>query len=214
LFGKVKEIPQNENTAFYPRSPYGVAKLFGYWTTVNYRESYNIFACNGILFNHESPIRGLEFVTRKITNGVAKIVNNQLDHIELGNLNSKRDWGYAGDYVKAMWLMLQQETPDDYVISSGTSHSIREFVNLAFNYVNIDVIWEGSGKDEVGRDKKSGKVLVKVNPAYYRPAEVELLLGDNRKAINKLNWKLEVSFEQLVKMMVEYDINLIRASMK
>lgn len=210
LFGKVREIPQNEHTPFYPRSPYGVAKLFGYWSTVNYRESYNIYACNGILFNHESPIRGLEFVTRKITNGVAKIVNNQLDHIELGNLNARRDWGFAGDYVRAMWLMLQHEKPDDYVIASGDSHSVREFVELAFKYVNINIIWEDKEVNEVGKDSKTGKILVKVNPQYYRPSEVDMLLGDPTKARTVLNWNLEVSFEKLIEMMVNFDLEQVK----
>ncbi|MGC9000725.1 GDP-mannose 4,6-dehydratase [Caldisericum sp.] len=206
MFGKVQEIPQKETTPFYPRSPYGVAKVFGYWITVNYRESYNMFACNGILFNHESPLRGEEFVTRKITKGIAEIKKGVRDYIELGNLDAKRDWGFAGDYVEAMWLMLQQDKPDDYVIATGETHPVREFVELAFKEAGIDIVWEGTGLSEVGYDKNSGKVLVKVSEQFYRPAEVEILIGDPSKARKTLDWKPKVTFRELVKMMVKADL--------
>jgi len=210
MFGKVQEVPQKETTPFYPRSPYAVAKVFGYWTTVNYRESYNMFACNGILFNHESPLRGIEFVTRKITSGVARIKKGLQYFIELGNLDAKRDWGFAGDYVEAMWLMLQQQSPDDYVIATGETHAVREFVELAFKEVGIDIEWEGKGLDEKGIDKKTGKVLVKVNPEYFRPAEVELLIGDATKAHKILGWQPKVNFKDLVEIMVKADIDAIK----
>lgn len=206
LFGKVQEIPQKETTPFYPRSPYAVAKLYAYWITVNYREAYNLFACNGILFNHESPRRGETFVTRKITLDIAKILKGEKDRLILGNLNAKRDWGYAGDYVEAMWLILQQDTPDDYVIATGETHSVREFCELAFKYVGIDIIWEGEGLEEKGIDKKTGKILVEVDPEYFRPTEVEFLLGDPTKAKQKLGWTPKVKFEELVKMMIEHDL--------
>ena len=206
MFGKVQEIPQKETTPFYPRSPYGVSKVFGYWITVNYRESFNIFACNGILFNHESPLRGTEFVTRKITLGVARIKKGLQDHIELGNLDSKRDWGFAGDYVRAMWLMLQQNKPDDYVIATGETHTVREFVELAFKEVGIDIKWKGKKVDERGIDSKTGRVLVKVNPEYFRPAEVDLLIGDATKAKEKLGWKTRIEFKELVHIMIHYDM--------
>ena len=206
MFGKVQEIPQKETTPFHPRSPYGVSKVFGYWITVNYRESFDIFACNGILFNHESPLRGTEFVTKKITQGVARIKKGLQDHIELGNLNSKRDWGFAGDYVEAMWLMLQQDEPDDYVIATGETHTVREFVELAFKEVGIKIDWEGEGLNERGIDSKTGKVLVKVNPEFFRPAEVELLIGDASKAKKKLGWKSRLSFKKLIETMIEADL--------
>jgi len=206
MFGKVQEIPQKETTPFYPRSPYGVAKVFGYWITVNYRESYNMFACNGILFNHESPLRGEEFVTRKITKGIAEIKKGLRDYIELGNLDAKRDWGFAGDYVEAMWLMLQQDKPDNYVVATGETHTVREFVELAFKEAGIDIEWEGTGLTEVGRDKNSGKILVKVSEQFYRPAEVEILIGDPSKAMKILGWKPKVNFKELVKMMVKEDL--------
>ena len=208
MFGKVQEIPQKETTPFYPRSPYGVSKVFGYWITVNYRESFNIFACNGILFNHESFLRGEEFVTRKITQGAARIKKGLQDHIELGNLDSKRDWGFAGDYVEAMWLMLQQDSPDDYIIATGETHSVREFVELAFKEVGIDIKWKGKGLDEKGIDSETGKVLVKINSAFFRPAEVELLIGDATKARKKLGWKPRITFRGLVTMMVKADIDM------
>ena len=205
LFGKVREVPQKETTPFYPRSQYGVAKAFGYWITVNYREAYGLYTCNGILFNHESPIRGESFVTRKITRAVARIKLGEQESLYLGNLDAKRDWGYAGDYVKAMWLMLQQEQPEDYVIATGETHSVREFVELAFKHASIDIIWRGTGLEEKGIDSASGKEIVHVDPHYFRPAEVDLLLGDPTKAREKLGWKSETSFEQLVSMMVTED---------
>lgn len=211
MFGKVQAIPQNENTPFYPRSPYGVAKLYAHWLTINYRESYGLFACSGMLFNHESERRGKEFVTRKITDCIAKIKKGLLDHIELGNLNSKRDWGHAKDYVKAMWLMLQQDKPDDFVISTGTTRTIKEFVEKAFGYAGYNIIWQGEGVNEVGLDADTNKVLVKVNPEFFRPAEVDLLVGDPSKAETKLNWQREISFNELVKRMVENDLKLVTA---
>lgn len=213
MFGLVQEIPQKETTPFYPRSPYGVAKVYGHWITKNYRESYGLFACCGILFNHESERRGLEFVTRKITDGVARIKLGLQDHIELGNLNAKRDWGHSKDYVKAMWLMLQQESPDDYVIATNETRTVREFVEIAFKRVGIEIVWDGMGVNEVGTDKATGKVLVKINPQFFRPAEVELLLGDCTKAEKKLNWKREISFSELVQRMVDHDIELISKNM-
>lgn len=212
MFGKVQEIPQKETTPFYPRSPYGVAKLYGHWITKNYRESYNLYACSGILFNHESERRGEEFVTRKITKAVAKIKNGMQDVLELGNLDAKRDWGHSKDYVQAMWLMLQQEEPDDYVISTGETHPVREFVTLAFEAAGMKIEWHGKGVDEYATIKDSDKVVVKVNPKFYRPAEVELLIGDCSKAEKKLGWKRNVSYEQLVKLMVENDLKLIEES--
>ncbi|KRY68195.1 GDP-mannose 4,6 dehydratase, partial [Trichinella pseudospiralis] len=210
LFGKVQEIPQSETTPFYPRSPYAVSKQYAYWIVVNYREAYNIFACNGILFNHESPRRGETFVTRKITRSVAKISLGLADWVELGNLNAKRDWGYAKDYVEAMWLMLQQDKPQDYVISTGETHSVREFVELAFKCINEEIVWKGEGENEVGICTSNGKVRVKVNPKYYRPTEVDLLIGDSSKARRLLHWKPSVSFPELVSMMVAADIELMK----
>ncbi|XP_005101948.2 GDP-mannose 4,6 dehydratase [Aplysia californica] len=212
LYGKVQEVPQSETTPFYPRSPYGVAKLYAYWILVNYREAYNMFACNGILFNHESPRRGETFVTRKITRAVAKITLGQQKDLELGNLNAKRDWGHAKDYVEAMWLMLQAETPEDFVVATGETHSVREFVEAAFKCVGKTIEWEGKGVNEIGKDKESGNVLVKINPRYYRPTEVELLLGDPTKAKDKLKWETKYDFQMLVKEMVEADLNLMRTN--
>lgn len=209
MFGLVQEVPQNESTPFYPRSPYGVAKLYGHWITKNYRESFGMYSCSGILFNHESERRGLEFVTRKITNGAAKIKAGLQEHIELGNLDAKRDWGHAQDYVNAMWLMLQQETPDDYVVATGETRTVREFADTAFKAAGYALEWKGSGVNETGTDKASGKVLVKVNPEYFRPAEVELLIGDPKKAESKLGWKRKTDFETLVKRMVENDLALV-----
>ncbi|HHW48207.1 MAG TPA: GDP-mannose 4,6-dehydratase [Clostridiaceae bacterium] len=206
LFGKVREIPQNENTPFYPRSPYAVSKLYAYWITVNYRESYNLFACNGILFNHESPRRGKNFVTRKITTGIADILTGKSECIYLGNLEAKRDWGYAGDYVEAMWLILQQDKPDDYVVATGETHTVREFCELAFRYAGINLVWTGEGLNEKGVDKETGRELVRVSKEFFRPAEVDLLLGDPTKAKNKLGWKPRVTFEELVAMMVKSDL--------
>ena len=210
LYGKVQEIPQSETTPFYPRSPYGAAKLYAYWVTVNYREAYGMFACNGILFNHESPIRGETFVTRKITMAVARIKEGLQEKLYLGNLDAKRDWGFAGDYVEAMWLMLQQDEPDDLVIATGETHSVREFVELAFGEVGIEIEWEGEGVDEVGVNKGTGDVLIEVDPRYYRPTEVDILIGDPRKAKEKLGWEAKVGLEELVKMMVEGDLKKSR----
>ena len=209
MFGKVQSIPQNENTPFYPRSPYAVSKLMAHWMCVNYREAYNMFNCSGILFNHESPLRGFEFVTRKITYGVAKIKYGLQDKIILGNLSSRRDWGYAPEYVEAMWLMLQQDTPDDYVVATNETHSVREFVEAAFKAINTEIAWEGEGINEKGIDKNTGKVLVEVSPEFFRPSEVDLLIGDYSKAKEKLGWSPKTSFERLVSIMVEADIERI-----
>ena len=206
LFGKVQETPQTEKTPFYPRSPYGVAKLFSFWTVVNHREAYNIFACNGILFNHESPRRGKIFVTRKITTGIAEIKQGKKEKISLGNLDAKRDWGYAPDYVEAMWLMLQQEKADDYVIATGETHSIREFCEEAFALAGYQIEWQGSGLEEKGVDRLSGKVLIDIDPKYFRPTEVELLIGDSSKARKELKWQPRVGFKELVKIMMEHDL--------
>lgn len=210
LYGKVHEIPQKETTPFYPRSPYACAKLYGYWIVVNYREAYNMFACNGILFNHESPRRGENFVTRKITRSVAKIFLGQIEYLELGNLDSKRDWGHAKDYVEAMWMMLQLKTPDDFVIATGETHSVREFVEAAFNFIGKEIVWDGKGVAEVGRETDTGIVRVKVNPKYFRPTEVDLLLGDPSKAQEKFGWKPKVTFKDLVKDMMDADIELMK----
>lgn len=207
LFGGLPgTAPQSEKTPFYPKSPYGAAKLYSYWITVNYRESYNMFACNGILFNHESPRRGETFVTRKITIAVAKIMAGKQEKLSLGNLNAKRDWGFAGDYVEGMWRILQQEKPDDYVLATNETHTVREFVELAFAEVGVEIEWKGEGVDEKGYDKNTGKLLVDVNPRYFRPAEVELLWGDSTKAETELGWKRKVSFKELVSMMVREDM--------
>lgn len=210
LYGEVQEIPQRETTPFYPRSPYAVAKLYAYWIVVNYREAYQMFACNGILFNHESPIRGETFVTRKITRGVAQQKLGVGNTLYLGNLDAKRDWGFAGDYVKAMWLMLQQEKPEDYVIATGRTHSVREFVELSFQNIGVNIEWQGSGIEEKGVDTATGKILVEVDPRYFRPTEVDILLGDATKAKENLNWQPEVTFAQLVTMMVTEDIKLVQ----
>ena len=208
LFGGIPGTePQSEDTPFYPKSPYGAAKLYAYWLTVNYRESYGMFACNGILFNHESPRRGETFVTKKITKAVANIFNGKQEYIKLGNIDAKRDWGHAKDYVEAMWLMLQQDEPKDLVIASGETYTVRDFVNLAFNEIGITINWEGSGKNEVGKCSETGKILVKIDPAYFRPAEVELLQGDPTRAENELGWKRNISFNELVSCMVQYDLN-------
>jgi GDPmannose 4,6-dehydratase len=207
MFGGVKETPQNEKTPFYPRSPYGVAKLYAHWITVNYREAYNMFACSGILFNHESPMRGLEFVTRKISQGVAMIKRGELDVITLGNLDAKRDWGFAGDFVRAMWLMMQHEKPDDYVVSTGETHSIREFAEEAFRVIGAELHWSGEGIDEKGIDSKSGRVMIDVSREFYRPADVDLLIGESTRAKTRLGWVPEVKFAELVRMMVESDLS-------
>lgn len=207
LFGKVLEIPQTENTPFYPRSPYGVAKLYAYWIVKNYREAYNLYACNGILFNHESPRRGETFVTRKITRAVARIKMNLQDKLYLGNLNAKRDWGYAPDYVEGMWKMLQQDQPDDFILATGETHSVREFAELAFQEIGIDLEWSGKNEDEAGIDSKNGNVMVKVDKNYYRPTEVDLLIGNPEKAREKLGWEIKVNFHNLVKLMVQADLD-------
>ena len=205
LYGKVMEVPQNENTPFYPRSPYGVAKLYGFWITKNYRESYNMFACNGILFNHESPRRGPTFVTRKITRGLNMILKGTRDKLVLGNLDAKRDWGHAKDYCYGMWLMLQQEVADDYVLSTNEFHSVREFVELAFSLKGFDIKWKGEGINEIGYDDKTKKELIVISEKYFRPCEVNELLGDSTKAMKELGWKNKVSFRELVSEMVEAD---------
>lgn len=205
LYGKVQEIPQTERTPFYPRSPYGVAKLYAYWIMKNYRESYGMYACNGILFNHESERRGVEFVTRKITTGISKCLKNPNHVISLGNLGSQRDWGHAKDYVYGMWLIMQQESPDDYVLSTGETHTIREFIEKAFKIINIDIRWEGKDLEERGYDSKTGRLLVEVNPDYFRPAEVDILVGDSTKARTELGWVPHISFDELVMRMVLSD---------
>jgi GDPmannose 4,6-dehydratase len=204
LYGLVQEVPQRETTPFYPRSPYGVAKIYGYWITKNYRESYGMYACTGILFNHESPRRGETFVTRKITRGLSRISVGEQDVLELGNLNAKRDWGHAKDFVEAMWLMLQQDEPDDFVIATGVQYSVRDFVEEAAPYFGMNIVWKGEGLDEVGIDKNTGRTIIKVNPKYFRPAEVETLLGDATKAKEKLGWEPKTSFKQLVEDMCIY----------
>jgi GDPmannose 4,6-dehydratase len=207
LFGGIPGTePQSETTPFYPKSPYGAAKLYAYWVTVNYRESYNLFACNGILFNHESPRRGETFVTKKITQAVARIYQGRRDILTLGNMDAKRDWGHAKDFVYAQWLMLQQDRPQDFVIATGETHTVREFVELSFKEVDIDIEWQGVGIDEKGIDKDTGKILVEVDEKYFRPAEVELLLGDPSKAEKELGWERRISFQELVSGMVKYDL--------
>ena len=212
LYGKVQEVPQSEHTPFYPRSPYAVAKLYGFWIVVNYREGYNLHASNGILFNHESPRRGESFVTRKITIGAASIKTGKQECLYMGNLDSLRDWGYAPDYVKAMWLMLQQDTPSDYVIATGEMHSVREFIERSFGLLDMDIEWKGKGVNETGVDRKSGKTVIRIDPKYYRPTEVEQLLGDATKARTILNWEPEVSFNQLVEIMTRADYDAIRCN--
>lgn len=210
LFGGLPDTaPQSERTPFYPKSPYGAAKLYSYWITVNYRESYNMYACNGILFNHESPRRGEIFVTRKITMAVASIMAGKQETLALGNMDAKRDWGFAGDYIEGMWRMLQQEEPRDYVLATNETHTVREFVELAFAEVGIEIEWMGTGEDEKGYDKQTGRLLVEVDPRYFRPAEVELLWGDATKAETELGWERKVSFRKLVEMMVDEDMKLI-----
>ena len=206
LYGMVQEVPQNEKTPFYPRSPYAVAKLYGYWITINYREAYNVFACNGILFNHESPVRGETFVTRKITRAVARISLGTQEKLYLGNLNAKRDWGHASDFVDGMWRMLQHEIPEDFVLATGISTTIREFTERAFAVVGISLEWSGSGVDEIGRDVKNGKALVSVDPAYFRPTEVDILIGDASKAKDKLGWKPTCDLQQMIEEMIKSDL--------
>jgi GDPmannose 4,6-dehydratase len=208
LFGKVQETPQTENTPFYPRSPYAVAKIYGYWITVNYREAYGIYACNGILFNHESPIRGETFVTRKITRAFARIKLNLQDRVYLGNLDAKRDWGHAKDYVEMQWLMLQQDAPEDFVIATGVQYSVRDFVDMAAKAVDIEIQWKGKGVEEKGFNKETGECLVEVDKRYFRPTEVETLLGDPSKAKEKLGWETKISLKEMVKEMVEHDISI------
>ena len=205
LFGKVQEVPQSEKTPFYPRSPYASAKLFAHWSTINYRESYDIFACSGILFNHESPLRGKEFVSRKITDAVAQIKFGLKECLELGNLDAKRDWGYAKEYIEGMYLMLQQENPDDYVLATGNAYSVRYFVEIAFKAIDVEVEWKGSGENEKGYDK-SGKLVVKVNPKFYRPTEVDILIGDPTKSKVRLGWEAKTTLEELCHLMVMEDI--------
>src|SRR3990170_8402330 len=210
MFGKIQASPQNEKTPFHPRSPYAAAKLFAHWITVNYRESYNMFTCSGILFNHESPLRGFEFVTRKITHSVARIKLGLQDDLRLGNLDSKRDWGYAPEYVEAMWLMLQQPEPDDYVVATGENHTVREFVETAFNRIGFEIEWSGNGVNERGINRASGRTLIKVDPQFFRPAEVEVLKGDYSKAKEKLGWSPKTTFKELVRIMVEHDLMLVQ----
>ncbi|MCU0454055.1 MAG: GDP-mannose 4,6-dehydratase [Bacteroidetes bacterium] len=207
MFGKVRETPQNEQTPFHPRSPYGVAKVFAHWAMINYRESYQMFAANGILFNHESPLRGEEFVTRKITRAIAGMKAGTVEVVELGNMNAKRDWGYARDYVDAMWRILQHQRPDDFVIATGETHSVREFVELAFRHAGMSIVWSGSDVNEVGTEAKTGKVLVKVSPKHFRPAEVDVLIGDATKAKTELGWSAATKFEQLVGIMMEAELD-------
>jgi GDPmannose 4,6-dehydratase len=207
LFGEVQETPQNEKTPFHPRSPYAVAKLYAYWITINYREAYGIYACNGILFNHESPIRGETFVTRKITRALARIKLGLQDNLFLGNMDAKRDWGHAKDYVEMQWLMLQQDKPEDFTISTGVQYSVRDFVNIAAKELDIELNWDGCGVDETGTDVATGKIIIRVDPRYFRPTEVETLLGDSTKAREKLGWTPKISFKELVKEMVICDLN-------
>ena len=214
MFGKAQAMPQNEKTPFYPRSPYAASKLFSHWITVNYRESYGIFACSGILFNHESPLRGLEFVTRKITYSVALMKLGLNSELKLGNLDSKRDWGYAPEYVEAMWLMLQQKEPDDYIVATGKTHSVRDFTELAFKYAGFDIVWEGKGTGEKGIDKKTGRTLVEVSSEFFRPAEVDILTGDYSKVKGRLGWQPKTKFEDLVGIMVEADIRRVENEMR
>lgn len=214
LYGLVQEVPQKETTPFYPRSPYAVAKMYGYWITVNYREAYGMYACNGILFNHESPIRGETFVTRKITRAVAAIYHGVQDKLYLGNLDAKRDWGHAKDYIEAMWLMLQQNTPEDFVIATGITTTVREFVKLAFREAGVELAFKGEGVSEIGYEVKTGRELVVVDPRYFRPTEVELLIGDPTKAMTKLNWRPRYSLDQLISEMVKNDLEIFSHRVK
>ncbi|MCF7791971.1 MAG: GDP-mannose 4,6-dehydratase [Victivallales bacterium] len=209
LYGKVQEVPQTEETPFYPRSPYGAAKLYAYWIVKNYREAYNLHASNGILFNHESPRRGETFVTRKITRAAARIKANMQNCLYMGNLNAKRDWGYAPDYVEAMWKMLQQDKPDDYVIATGEMHTVREFIEKSFGYLGMNIEWEGKNEHEIGINKENGRIIIKIDPEYYRPTEVDQLLGNPAKAEKDFGWKPKVKFEQLVEIMTEADYNAL-----
>ena len=206
LYGKVQEIPQTEKTPFYPRSPYGVAKMYSFWITKNYRESYNLFACNGILFNHESPRRGETFVTRKITIALNNIIKDKQTHLVLGNIDAQRDWGHSKDYIYGMWLMLQQETSDDFILATNETHSVREFIEKAFALKNFDIKWKGTGINEIGYDLITGKELIKISEKYFRPAEVDILLGDASKANKILGWKPLITFDELIKEMVKFEI--------
>lgn len=214
MFGKVQTVPQNEATPLYPRSPYGVAKQFAHWTTINYRESYGIFASCGILFNHESPLRGKEFITRKITDGLVRVKNGLIPHIELGNIYAKRDWGYAKDYVKGMWKMLQVENPDVFVIATGKLYTIKEFIQFTCENLGFDIHWEGEGVDEVGIDRNTGNVIVRINPKYYRPCEVDLLIGDDTKAREILGFEHSIDLKELCRLMVENDLRLVEKEIK
>jgi len=209
MFGEVQEVPQSEKTPLYPRSPYGVAKVYAHWMTINYRESYDIFGTSGILFNHESPLRGLEFVTRKITDGLARVKLGKQTHIELGHLDAKRDWGYAKDYVEGMWRMLQTDVPDTYVLATGRTKRVRDFVEMTCKALDIDIAWQGTGLDEIGVDSKTGSTIIKINPEFYRPAEVELLLGNPEKAKKELGWEASTTLEELCAMMVEADLRRV-----
>ena len=206
MFGKVQEIPQTESTPFYPRSPYGVAKLFAHWTTVNYRESYNIFGCSGILFNHESPLRGREFVTRKITDGLAKIYLGKLETLELGNLDAQRDWGYAREYVEGMYRILQHHVPDTFVLSTNKTHTIRDFLEISAKHIGIPLAWTGKGENEKAINTQTGKTIVRINPKFYRPAEVELLIGNSAKAKSEIGWEAKTNIDELSRIMVEADL--------
>jgi len=210
LYGKVQEVPQTESTPFYPRSPYGVAKIYGYWIVVNYREAYDIFACNGILFNHESPRRGETFVTRKITRAVARIKNGLQENLSMGNIDAKRDWGYAPEYCEAMWRMLQHDIAEDFVIATGETHTVREFIELAFKEIGKNIEWKGKDENEVGKDSETGKVLIEIDKNYFRPTEVDLLIGDPSKAKEKLGWSAKVTFNELVKIMVKADSEMVQ----
>jgi GDPmannose 4,6-dehydratase len=214
MYGAVQKIPQDENTIFYPKSPYATAKLYGHWLTINYRESYDIFGCSGILFNHESPLRGIEFVTRKISDAVAKIKLGKQDYFEIGNLDAKRDWGYAREYVEGMWMMLQHKEPGDYVLATNDTHSVRDFINYAFEYVGIEIQWQGEGIDEVGLNSENGKMLVKINPKFFRPGEVDLLIGDYTYARMILGWEPVVKFKKLVEIMVKRDLERVEWKFK
>ena len=207
----MQEVPQNENTPFYPRSPYGVAKIYGYWIVVNYREAYGLFACNGILFNHESPRRGETFVTRKITRAASRIKSNLLDKLYIGNLDAKRDWGYAPEFCEGMWRILQLDAPEDFILATGETHTVREFTELTFKELGIEIEWQGKDEDEKGIDKVTGKVVVEVDRKYFRPTEVDMLIGNASKAKEKLGWQPEVKFKELVKMMVESDYEKIKS---
>ncbi|MDZ4712028.1 MAG: GDP-mannose 4,6-dehydratase [bacterium] len=210
LFGKVQEVPQTENTPFYPRSPYGVAKIYGYWIVVNYREAYDMFACNGILFNHESPRRGETFVTRKITRAVARIKHGLQENLSMGNIDAKRDWGFAPEFCEGMWRMLQHDKPEDFVLATGETHSVREFIELSFKQIEMNIEWSGKDENEVGKDSKSGKVIVEIDKNYFRPTEVDLLIGDASKAEKILGWKPKVTFNELVKIMVDADCEMVQ----